>query len=745
MEEEKEHNILPENPNDDGAVGKFRQWFRESADFMSDWRDAARQDYEFVAGKQWSDADIAAFEESGRPAITINRIKPLINILSGYQRVNRYDIDFLPRTNDDIDVCTVRKGMTKYILDECEYDKNESQAFLDAVIGGLGWLEVGYKFAPEVNDGDAYVKREDPFGMYIDPETHNLDLSDAKYICRAKWVDKDELVLMYPEHKDEIMAQYTVYDTIERTDGRTEDPLWYKRDVQKARLVECWYKVRERETVFYLADGSVVPKEQMKIDYFLQGLVISTAQIPVTRVRVASFIERVLLEDIPSPYEHGDFPFVPITCYLYGAGDLPAGFVRDLIDPQKELNRRRIQELHILNTTGNGGGFIEEGAMTPRQEADFKKKATYPGYYAKVTPGAISGGKILERSMNSQQIPSGVINAQQESQNDIVTISGINEALMGTDIPANASGRAIELKQKQAITQIAPMFDHLRDAKKKVAYLLWGKRAHKGIVPQFYTEDKVYRVEGENGQQFIHINQQVVQQDPLGRAVVTTLNDLSQGEFDIVVADVQASTTQRQAQLWGLVDAVQNLGLPGDLIFDIIVDLSDLPNKQEIKKRWQAQQQSQAQAAQQQQQAQQQMMQDYYNHETQLAQMKLVHQSQSITFKDAPLPIQLAMAAKQGLIDPEIAKYTTNLWIQQQYPALADQLQARDQQRQALAGQQAQAMAAQQAQRQAQQQQIAQAMAQAQVQQQNQTGGNNANTLTKPAVQSLISGQGPAL
>lgn len=744
MEEEKEHNILPENPNDDGEVGKFRQWFREAADFMSDWREAAKQDYEFTAGKQWSDADIAALEESGRPAITINRIKPLINVLSGYQRLNRYDIDFLPRTNDDMDICTVRKGLTKYILDECEYDKNESQAFLDAVIGGLGWLEVGYKFDPEVNDGEAFVKREDPFGIYIDPETHKLDLSDAKYICRAKWVDKDDLAVAYPDHKDEIMAQYEIYDTIERTDGKTEDPLWYKRDTQKARLVECWYKTKDTETVYYLADGTVVPQKDMTLDYFLQGLVVGARKIPVTRVRVASFIERVLLEDIPSPYEHGELPFVPITCYLYGAGDLPAGFVRDLIDPQRELNKRRIQELHILNTTGNGGGFIEEGAMTPRQKAEFKKKATYPGYYAEVTPGALSSGKILERSMNSQAVPSGIVNAQQEAQNDLVAISGINEALMGVDIPQNASGRAIELKQKQAITHIAPMFDHLRDAKRKIAYLLWGRRAHKGIVPQFYTEDKVYRVEGQNGQQFIHVNQQVVQQDPMGRAVVTTLNDLSQGEFDIVVADVQSSTTQRQAQLWGLVDAVSNLGLPGDLVFDIIIDLSDLPNKEDIKQRWRAQQQQQAEQANAQTQAQQQMMQDYYNHETQLAQMKLVHQNQSIAFKDAPLPIQFAMAAKQGLIDPAIAQYATQLMVQQMFPALADQLKTRDAER----AQQARQAVQQQAIQNLQQQAIRQRGMQAQAQQQAQprTNGNNSgNAVTQPAIQSLMSGQGPAL
>ena len=55
-------------------------------------------------------------------------------------------------------------------------------------------------------------------------------------------------------------------------------------------------------------------------------------------------------------------------------------------------------------------------------------------------------------------------------------------------------------------------------------------------------------------QQFIRVNQQVAEQDPITGVVVHTLNDLSHGEFDIVIAEVKASTTRRQAQMWELVD-----------------------------------------------------------------------------------------------------------------------------------------------------------------------------------------------
>jgi hypothetical protein len=356
--------------------------------------------------------------------------------------------------------------------------------------------------------------------------------------------------------------------------------------------------------------------------------------------------------------------------------------------------------------------------MTEAQWSEFKENSTTPGHYQKVRPQALGMGKIQTRQPTPP--PAAVIQAEAQATQDLTAISGINEALMGTDIPSQSSGRAIELKQKQAITHIAPLFDHLRKAKKQIAFLLWGKRGKKGVIPQFYTEHKVYRIEGANGQQFVEVNQQVIQQDPLGNAIVSTLNDLSQGEFDIVVSDTQASTTQRQAQMWSLVDAVSKLQVPGDLVFDIILELSDLPNKDDIKQRWQQRQQAQ------QQQAQAQM---------ELERIKNENLNQSIAFKDAPLPIQLAMAAKQGLVDPQVAEYAVNLMVQNMFPQLA-------------------AGMAQQKALQAQQQQMQQQMAQGQQgqeqpqglpQQQQQAQGQPSNTMTKAAMQSLMEGQTPAL
>lgn len=655
MDEELNQVVLPELSD---SLARCRKWFDGAVEAGKKWRDEAREDYDFVAGKQWSEEEIQRFRKGGRPAITINRIKPHLNILSGYQRLNRYDIDFLARTSDDVELCQIRRGITKYVMDRCDYDSVESQVFLDCAIGGLGWFGVRYKFDHEIQDGEAVIERVDPFGMYIDPEAHELDFSDAKFLIRAKWVGKDELKQVYPEHADAIENNFAVYDTAERENEnwRVADPLYYSGELKKVRVVECWYKERVNQAVMG-ANGQ-------------------PAQIPITQVKLCVFFDRTVLEEITSPYQHGEFPYVPMIYHYYGVGDTPAGFVRDLKDPQREVNKRRIQELHLLNTSANGGGWVEEGAMTPDQESEFERKGSIPGHYQKVLPGAISQNKIQERRPTNP--PTAVIQAEQQAADDIKTISGINESLLGVDVPSQASGRAIELRQKQAVTHLATIFDSLRRSKKKIVNLLWGRRGHAGIIPQFYTAEKTYRIEGENGQQFVTVNQQIAVQDPVAGIIFRTLKDLSQGEFDVVIADVEASATHRQAQMWSLVDAVSKLGIPADLIFDTIVDLSDLPKKNDIKMRWQQKMQQQQEQAQQQWQAQ-----------LELERVKNADFRMQIAFKDAPLPIQFAMAAKAELIPWDIANHFLQVMIQQMAPQLAQQ-QAQQQQMQQMQGQQAQ-------------------------------------------------------
>ena len=203
--------------------------------------------------------------------------------------------------------------------------------------------------------------------------------------------------------------------------------------------------------------------------------------------------------------------------------------------------------------------------------------------------------------------------------------------MLGISSPQQ-SGRDIELNQRQAVTNIAAFFDNLRKAKRAIVQQLWGYKGHKGLIPQYYTEEKVFRIIGKHGQEeFVTVNQQVQMQDPqTGQLITTVLNDLSQGNYDVIISDTPYSVSQRQGQFWALVDAFSKLGLPANLIFDKLIELSDIPDKQEIIQRLQAQQQ-QANAPQE----------------------PNVRRTMSINLDDV---IKLQQAAAQGLVPVEIAQ-----------------------------------------------------------------------------------------
>lgn len=483
---------------DDEKLSKFRKWFKGAIESWYEWRTEAKEDYDFVVGKQWTDSELVEFEKQHRPALVINRILPLVNLISGWQRSNRFDISFLPRTADDLQLAELREGVTKYVMDNCNYETAESSAFLDCAIGGLAWFYIRYKYDYETDKGNATVERGDPFSIFVDPEAHELDFSDAKFICRAKWADKDELIALYPDKAEDIEANYSLYDPAEKEYGEKIeiDPIWYSSELKKVRVIECWYREREKQTMFYTADGQKIPfteENQMQIALMkAQNLIVDYQDIQVTVVRCCTFFDRTLLEDIESPYQHKLLPFVPMVFRYYGVGDVPAGFVRAL-------------------------------------------------------------------------------------------------------------------------------------------------------------------------------------KDPLAGTVVKTLNDLSVGDFDIVISDIESSTTQRRAQAMLITDAASKLGIPPQIITPLMLQLYDVPKRDQIIKAYQQMQEQQAQAQQQEQEM-----------KLRIEEIKNQDSKMIITYKDSHPLIQWAMAAHAGLIPPDFANNILQKIMSQIDPQFVSQMQMQPQPQQPM-------------------------------------------------------------
>ena len=67
----------------DNLFRRLRRWFLIDKRHSEDWRRSAENEFDFVAGRQWSAEDMAKLREQMRPVIAFNRIAPVISAVSG--------------------------------------------------------------------------------------------------------------------------------------------------------------------------------------------------------------------------------------------------------------------------------------------------------------------------------------------------------------------------------------------------------------------------------------------------------------------------------------------------------------------------------------------------------------------------------------------------------------------------------------------------------------------------------------
>ena len=564
----------------------------------SEWRKAAAEDFAFMQGKQWQDADLKKMREAGRPAITINRIRPVINLLCGYASQNETEPDFLPRSEEDDRISRVAKGITKYCLDRANYQRNKGKCFRDKIICGLANYWVHYEFDYAKLDGEIRIDRVSPFDVFVDPECSQEDLSDAQYIGRYSWESPSKLKQVYPDKVAEIDTLSHKFDDTELETGSFEtvngEALWYSDKYRKVRVVQYWYKEYKTKRIFMTQNGVV--DEDNPLYVVLMAMGKEPTSIPDTQIRYATFSDNVLLEEGESPYKHNKFPLVRDDCYY--TGELvdderePAGVVRDIKDAKRETNKNRSQRMHVVNQQTLGVKYWQ-GPVTEQFKNTVKKYGTTPGANIYMPPGVTftDGTPAMDSAIN--------MNLEQQSSNDFYDISGLTpESLSGS--VGNMSGKAIDLRQSVTTVQTAGIFAQTKEAELQIVKLLWGEKNAPGLIPQFYNQEKAMRILGDDGQkEFIQIqpgmNQPMQEQtmlDPMGQPVLDAegnpvkkvLYDLSAFDFDIVISTSQASATARRANLYQLLEAKKS-GV--DIPIDIILDFMDFPEKEAVKKRMQ--------------------------------------------------------------------------------------------------------------------------------------------------------------
>ena len=135
-----EQNIFQgELPKD--RLERFRFFFHQSKKTSELWRVDAKEDYSFVEGYgQWEQKQKEELNRQSRPALVMNSILPVVNLISGQERASRLGISYKPRGFDDDRTAQIANQIYRFAADNSNLVYEVSDAFQDMTVCGRGFL-----------------------------------------------------------------------------------------------------------------------------------------------------------------------------------------------------------------------------------------------------------------------------------------------------------------------------------------------------------------------------------------------------------------------------------------------------------------------------------------------------------------------------------------------------------------------------------------------------------------------------
>ncbi len=574
---------------DDESVAASNQWdryIRARDNGHLDYIEMAKKCDSYYRGEQWDEADIAALDAEGRPALTINTILPTVNTVLGEQSTRRADIQFKPRRGGDAEVAHTLNKLYMQIADNNKLDWVEQQVFADGLImDGRGYFDVRMDFSDHV-EGEIRITAKDPLDILPDPDAKDSDPKSWNEVFETKWMTLDEIEELYGKKpadrlqfiaengnsfgRDSIEYEETRFGDVDSTDdylgaGIPGDDEY--RNVKALRVIERQHKRITRVDCFVdpnTGDQREVPEAwgDRKAKKFAKEYGLSIITKTKRKVRWTVTCDKVVLFDDWSPYN--DFTVVPYFAYFRRGR--PFGMVRNLLSPQEQLNKIASQELHIVNTTANSGWMVESGSLVGMTVDDLEEHGAETGLVVEYARGTNPPLKI-----QPNQIPTGLDRISQKAALNIKAISGINDSMLGTD-SSEVSGIAIQAKQNRGAIMIQVPLDNLRKTRQYLAEKILN------LLQTFYTEQRIIQVTNESDPMKPREQMVINEITPEGQII----NDLTLGEYDVVVATAPARDSFDEVQFAEALNLRQvGVAIPDDAI----IEYSHLARKGELAKR----------------------------------------------------------------------------------------------------------------------------------------------------------------
>src|ERR1700738_397307 len=266
-EEDREDTSKPSTLDAEGQLRILKSWWQDDSQHSAEWRKQAREDFDFVAGKQYSTDDEQILRDSQRVPVVFNRCLTMIKAVAGMEINGRHEIGYLPRNNADAKVNEVLTGASKWMADECDGEDEESEGFEHMLICGLGSAEHRMDFE-EKPQGKHIEEAINPLEMYWDRRARKKNLKDARRVTRVRTMPLGDAMSLFPDvPAEDLDATWATGQdgsdpekTLEQRRVRDENVTAFP-DRSEVTIVQTqWW---EREVYWLIADPQTNTKAQL--------------------------------------------------------------------------------------------------------------------------------------------------------------------------------------------------------------------------------------------------------------------------------------------------------------------------------------------------------------------------------------------------------------------------------------------------------------------------------------------------
>ena len=543
--------MTEKNEKDTNILERTRKLCDEASDYWEENFKRGREDRQFVTldKAQWSEQDRKAREDDGLPTLTINKLRTYCKQYINTTRLNRQQIKAEPV--DDIadpEIAKILNGLLRDTEISSGAENAYDTAVENVVYGAFGAIRihVDYVSSDSFQQEPKIMSIHNADSVYFDPNSKELDGSDARYVVLKTWVSKEDIVEQYGENA--------------ATDFENDDQSsWTNQDDKTVCVAELFELQRTSATLYLLTDGTTTFDEPQDKDLIYDQRESFKEVCWWYKLTGSKVLENreFVVPMLPIVPVYGDVTWDGEDRYLFS-------LIHFAKDPQKLYNYWKSSEAQQI-----AEGLRKQFLIPERASRDLTEWAN-PNAYQALRYNDIDDNN--QPIAPPQQLPpmtalTGILNAANGAKESIEEILNMQPAAMGQNVN-NQSGKAISLLQQRADVSHFHIADNLNKSLCQIGRVLIA------IYQKVYTVPLVKRITGEDGKtDRVEINKQVNEE---GKGIIDgILNNLTVGRYDIRMTTGASYISQRQENKQALTELLQFVPQIGQAAPDLLVKAFD--------------------------------------------------------------------------------------------------------------------------------------------------------------------------